>query len=571
MPHLSTITIKRFKRLSEVTVNLSTATLLIGANNAGKSSALQAIQFAVSLAQSAKLIGGVAWADDKYELSFNQNQLLYCPVSDAMTLASGGKLVEDSAQRVEIGFILEDGQSCVVSLRKGRNRNLKVSIEGQALGKQLQDLMQPFSVYAPGLAGIPRAEHYLSAGMVRRTVARGDANLVLRNVLLQLSKDASRWQTFIDDMRRLFPEIEVRVTFEPEQDEHIEVFLTHDGGPEVPLDAAGTSILQASQLLSYVSLFQPRLLVLDEPDSHLHPDRQRKLCWLLCEIAAARGFQVIMSSHSRHVLDALSRRAGIIWFNRGTIVRENDIDTTKALLELGALDSVDYFADGQTRCIVATEDADQRYVEAILEASGFEMDDVQVVSYPGCSQIEAAIVLGCFLREKAPHIHVVVHRDRDYLPDQPIEEFVNRLAAKGIHPFVTESNDIECYFTRANHLAAANPSLTEARVHELLNQAVHEMAPKSMMAIIDLRTQQAFRDRNKGGPAPNHGQIGVSSQQDYSSSPATMYRGDIVLGRVTALLQHELGRNPQITRVTQHIDIPALRAIKDQIWPDSTA
>jgi energy-coupling factor transporter ATP-binding protein EcfA2 len=567
MPRLESVSIKRFKRLREVKIEFATSTLLIGANNAGKSSVLQAVQFAVSLAQSARLIGGVSWADDKYELSFSQTQLLYCPVSDAMTLAFGGKLVEDSAQRVEIKFLLDDGTSCVVSLRKGRNRNLKVSIEGQALGEQLQDLVNPYSVYAPGLAGISRAEHFMSAGLVRRAVARGDANLVLRNVLFQLSADSAKWTNFKADMRALFPQIDMRVAFEPEQDEYIHVYINHDGGPEVPLDAAGTSVLQASQLLSYVSLFQPRLLVLDEPDSHLHPDRQRKLCRLLCEIAVGHDFQVLMSSHSRHVLDALSRRSRVVWLNKGAVIDSDDIDTTKVLLELGALDSVDYFADGQLRCLVATEDADQRYIEAVLEASGFDMDDVEIVSYPGCSQVEAAIVLGCFLREKAPHIRLVVHRDRDYMGATDSESFCNRLLSKNIIPFVTDGNDIECYFTNANHLAEANPPLTPGRAQELLDLAIHETADRSRAAIVNLRTAQAFRERNRGGNNPNHGEISVAANNEFSSAPASMARGDVVLGRVSALLQEELGKNPQILRVTPFLDIQVLRSIKEQIWP----
>jgi AAA domain, putative AbiEii toxin, Type IV TA system/AAA ATPase domain len=566
MPRLRKLTVKRFKRLGEMKINLGTTTLLIGSNNAGKSSVLQAIQFAVSLAQSSRLIGGVPWADDKYELSFSQTQLLYCPVSDAMTLASGGKLVEDAGQRVEVTFLLEDGTSSVVSLRKGRNRNLKVAIEGQKLGMQLQDLANPYSVYAPGLAGIPRAEHFMSAGLVRRAVARGDANLVLRNVLLQISKDAPKWARFMADMRALFPQMEMRVVFEPEQDEHVGVFMSHDGGPEVPLDAAGTSILQASQLLSYVSLFEPRLLVLDEPDSHLHPDRQRKLCRRLGEIAAERDFQVVMSSHSRHVLDALSRKANVVWLNRGVVVDEEDIDTTKVLLELGALDSVDYFADGQIRCLVATEDSDQRYIETLLESSGFEMDDVEVVSFPGCSQIEAAIVLGCFLMKKAPHIRLIVHRDRDYLPAKSIQTFIERLAAKGIIPFVTAGNDIEGYFTRADHLASANPELLGTRAQELLDQAIQDSEEKSIKAIINLRIEQAFKARNKGGDSPNHGQIAIDAMDDYNAAPATMFRGDVILGRIASLLQQELGHNPQITRVTPQLDVPELRQIKEQIW-----
>ncbi|WP_080425130.1 AAA family ATPase [Burkholderia ubonensis] len=72
MPKISSVTIRRFKRLEEIELPLSEVTLLIGANNAGKSSVLQAIHFAVSIAQSARLIGeGVAWQRDAFELSFN--------------------------------------------------------------------------------------------------------------------------------------------------------------------------------------------------------------------------------------------------------------------------------------------------------------------------------------------------------------------------------------------------------------------------------------------------------------------------------------------------------------------
>ena len=53
MPRINSVTVRRFKRLEEVQITLGDATLLIGANNSGKSSILQAIHFAVPIAQSA--------------------------------------------------------------------------------------------------------------------------------------------------------------------------------------------------------------------------------------------------------------------------------------------------------------------------------------------------------------------------------------------------------------------------------------------------------------------------------------------------------------------------------------
>src|SRR5579863_551965 len=202
MPRINSVTVRRFKRLEEVQITLGDATLLIGANNSGKSSILQAIHFAVSIAQSARLVGeGVTWRNDAFEVSFNPAQLIYSPVADVLSLATGGILQEQRPTQIEIEFVDDTGARCTVGLRRGRNRNIAVSIVGRQLGELLMDLEHPFTVYAPGLAGVPKEERYLSPGVVRRIVARGDANLALRNVLRMLRANQESWDMFIQDMQ----------------------------------------------------------------------------------------------------------------------------------------------------------------------------------------------------------------------------------------------------------------------------------------------------------------------------------------------------------------------------------
>ena len=90
-------------------------------------------------------------------------------------------------------------------------------------------------------------------------------------------------------------------------------------------------------------------------------------------------------------------------------------------MDLGALDSVDYFADGQIRCVVATEDSNKEPLQALLWSNGFVESDTEVASYAGCSKLDSALVLGNFLHEKAPSVRLVVHRDRDYMSSQNAE------------------------------------------------------------------------------------------------------------------------------------------------------
>jgi len=240
MPRIPSVTIRRFKRLEEVQIALGDATLLIGANNSGKSSILQAVHFAVSIAQSARLVGeGVSWRNDAFEVSFNPAQLIYSPVADVLSLATGGTLQEQRPTQIEIEFVDDTGSRWTVGLRRGRNRNIAVSILGRQVGELLMDLEHPFTVYAPGLAGVPKEERYLSPGVVRRIVARGDANLALRNVLRMLRAIPDSWNLFVEDMQSIFDGISVEITFNENTDENIRHSMYSSVGLTCPLPCSG--------------------------------------------------------------------------------------------------------------------------------------------------------------------------------------------------------------------------------------------------------------------------------------------------------------------------------------------
>lgn len=105
----------------------------------------------------------------------------------------------------------------------------------------------------------------------------------------------------------LFSGYVIEVKFSPEADETIDVHVKakdEEGKMiELPIDAMGTSALQVLQILSYVYYFNPPLLILDEPDTHLHPNNQRILVSLLDEISLETGMQVLIATHSRHIID----------------------------------------------------------------------------------------------------------------------------------------------------------------------------------------------------------------------------------------------------------------------------
>jgi energy-coupling factor transporter ATP-binding protein EcfA2 len=568
MADVRSIRIRRFKLLEDVALDLAPAIVLVGANNAGKSSVLQALHFATSVAQSARLAAGPNWQGDVYGVGFRPEQLIYAPSAEFGALGFRGRLIERRDTWIEVGIEETDGRRCLVAIGPGRNGNISLRIEGRDLGERIQDISRPYTVYAPGLAGIARSELALSQGVIRRTVARGDANLVLRNVLLWLFNRGEDWAQFQNDLREIFPGISLRVEFSDVIDEHIRVsFRRGDLESWLPLDCVGTSVLQAIQVLTYITLFKPRLLLLDEPDSHMHPDNQASMCRLLLRLARQRGFQAIIATHSRHVFGAMQHDVPIKWVSKGSVIAGVATQATAMLLEIGALDSLDLLANPQLRCVVMTEDQDTKTICSILESSGFRMDQTVIIGYGGCTKLDAVSIFSKFLRDRVPHVEILVHRDRDYMSQDDAGRYVLQLTGCGSVAFVTGHSDIEGYLLTPQHIHSVYPHVNIERASEILDQATVETREATIRDIINLRTEQAWRRRTGTRDQPNVGDIGVAAYAEYDGNPQAMRRGKRVLAQVRSILQQQLGGHANLDVPSPAISVPELMAVASRLWP----
>ena len=449
---LQSLRIERFKRIRDATFDLGTLNVLVGANNSGKSSIIQGLHFAIAVLQTIGLAKKFPTSSNNpLSMSLGPNQLIYSPSENAYALGTDGKLQEDSSEAIAISFTLTTGEQCSIRVRKGRNRNLLVSVEHPQTAKKLSKLEHPFSIFSPGLAGVAKTESYVSDGVLLRTLARGDANLVLRNILLRLWNTAE-WNPFLQDLHMVFPGSDIKVAWEKESDEFINVQM-HVYGSWVPFELAGTGILQAAQILSYIHRFAPNLVVLDEPDSHLHPNNQRLLCALLRRIAEDRSTQVLLTTHSRHVVDAVGHSSGFLWVRNGTVDSVGPDQELGVLLDIGALDVKERAGNPKTRAVVLTEDALTQGLECLLTASGFKLQETAVLPYYGISGIKQLRPLVNVIYSTNPSTKIIIHRDRDYLSDSEVHEWCKQVRALKVETFVTDGVDIESHFLAPEHLA----------------------------------------------------------------------------------------------------------------------
>jgi hypothetical protein len=254
--------------------------------------------------------------------------------------------------------------------------------------------------------------------------------------------------------------------------------------------------------------------------------------------------------------------------SKGKKVEFSSVSTASLLMEIGALDSVDYFTDGVVRCLFATEDSDADSIKALhslLSVNGFKLPETDIRAYSGCTKIDSAKVLRGFLADKGPHVQFVLHRDRDYMADDAAKKFTDEINKIGAFPFLTEYSDAEGYFINAEHLAHLNEGLSVDRAQELIDQATELAKDKSLQTFINLRFEVAQRER-KGGKAPNVYEVSEQARNEYAADPAKWRRGKPVLNQLKQLIHTELKRAAIVIEPSPYLAVEELQKISAKIW-----
>ena len=80
-------------------------------------------------------------------------------------------------------------------------------------------------------------------------------------------------------------------------------------GVESSLSDVGFGISQVLPVITMLlSAPQNSIILLEQPELHLHPNAQASLADLLLEVAETRNLQLIVESHSEHIVRRLQRR-----------------------------------------------------------------------------------------------------------------------------------------------------------------------------------------------------------------------------------------------------------------------
>ena len=302
--------IQNFKRFGDrQRIELDHPAVLIGPNNCGKTTAIQALALwsqAVKTWYDAK---GGSTPRQRTATSLNRLSIVSVPVQrtryfwhnaavrtgnrDIPLLITVGVLHYHRVEAVTMRF-RNQGDELVYCTPDDATLSRPDVIEAAA--RLDVALLYPMS-------GLDTEEPVLQPGRIDVLLGQGQTAQVLRNLCLLVFQNAPQdWRSIAGWIKRLFS-IELD---EPNETSRGSIELSYRQTKvreALDISLAGRGLQQMLLIFAYLYSHRRSVLLIDEPDAHLEILRQKQVYVLLRELAAEQESQVVLVTHSEVILD----------------------------------------------------------------------------------------------------------------------------------------------------------------------------------------------------------------------------------------------------------------------------
>lgn len=450
---LESVDVGNFKAIEKAEVPLGDVTILVGPNGSGKSSVLQAIHWAARAASYIPPKSG------KEMMSFDR--IDYIPSSEPLRSAYRAELRPGGASKptsVVFNHHASQGEekaSVEVKIFAARNGGgITAHIEGEMQSVPTSSVRSSSRPTSPAWPDSRKRETLLAQPQLRRQAASGDAGGVLRNILLNLAsrrpddtaddEGAQRLKKLNELISSVHPDVSIIIKFDEREDYTISATYTDPNIPGRPrsLETLATGVLQVVQIFAYLVLFRPRILLIDEPDAHLHPDKQERLIEALESAASEFNTQVVLTTHSPHIVRAATSTSTLVWMSQGS-VKTDDTDAIRRLLGWGGLDKSAMFF---------VEDEDDLAIRAVMRQWPELARKIAICRCYGVDNIPRKKLLDGIMVDGQLAMSAIIHRDSDFMDEAEKKKWSKLYQGEGIFPWITPGCDVEALFCDEEYL-----------------------------------------------------------------------------------------------------------------------
>jgi len=351
---LTKIKLRNFKRFSCDEIELGDSVVLIGPNNSGKTSALQALAlWDVGLRRWNERRKGKSTPEKRPGVTINRRDLIAAPVPDAKLLWRNLHVRDiqrmhgkQETQNIRIDIIVEGitrdkAWQCGLEFDFANEesfycRPLRLSDKKNPERMPIpEEAEKTRMVFLPPMSGLAASETRLDPGAINVRVGEGRTAEVLRNLCLRVHDSATdQWAKIVTHIKTLFGSDLNPPEYIAERGEIVMNY--NENNILLDISSTGRGLQQTLLLLTYMYSNPNAVLLLDEPDAHLEILRQRQIYQLLTDVARDNQNQIIAASHSEVLLNEAADRDVVIAFvGRPHRINDRGSQVLKSLKEIG--------------------------------------------------------------------------------------------------------------------------------------------------------------------------------------------------------------------------------------------
>jgi len=489
---LINLRIRNFKRFDDVAIELGQAVVLIGPNNSGKTTALQALAlWNIGVKQWLAKRHGATLPEKRPGVTINRKDLLAIPIPDANLLWRDLRVRTsepgNGTQNIRIDIIVDgvtDGKAweCGIEFDYANEqsfycRPLRIDGEPSTRMPVPEEAGMMNIAFLPPMSGLAAVETKLEPGRIDVLIGEGQTAQVLRNLCYRIFIESTKdWEEILNSIRLLFG-VEL---LPPEYDAvrgEITMQYRDIHGAKLDISASGRGVQQTLLLLAHLYTHPRTVLLLDEPDAHLEVLRQRQIYQLLTDTADRLGSQVIAASHSEVVLNEAADRDVVIAFvGKPHRIDDRGSQVLKSLKEIG-FDQ--YYEAEQTGWVLylegSTDLAILKTLADLLHHPAATVLERPFVHYIG-NQMSKARQHFQGLREAKNDLLGIAILDRDQTEDQ---------SGRGLLELRWQRREIENYFTTEDVLLSyARQDLDTSNLFDATQIITREEVMRSSIAEI---------------------------------------------------------------------------------------
>jgi len=309
---LNYLEIENFKRFGDrQRIELDHPAVLIGPNNCGKTSAIQAIALWSQAVKTWFDARKTSSARERNASPMNRLSIVSVPVQRTRYFWHNTKVRTGSK---DVRFIITLGvwwekENRILPLSmsfRNQGDELIYCVPDESALKNLEFIEFAASIKVELLypmSGLETEEPVLQPGRVDVLLGQGQTAQVLRNLCLMVAKtNLDDWTRIVQLMKRIFS-VELSVPRENVRGSIDLRYRQANVKEELDVSLSGRGFQQMLLIFAYLYAHKRSILLVDEPDAHLEILRQKQIYVMLRDIASENASQVILVTHSEVILD----------------------------------------------------------------------------------------------------------------------------------------------------------------------------------------------------------------------------------------------------------------------------